>query len=272
MSPRGRSRSRSRTRGQQRTGPLVVLLICCVLVAAFVAVPSMAFSSGTLDRGSTVDIADDSGGILGIDVTSSVNAGTESRLVTVTNRMDQPLTVNVSAAAALSNDQATLAPGGSLTTAATVSCDTAPNDLTFTVQATGDNQFSGTLARSTRVNTAGCSESDVSFGSIEIVDTSSTGGGGKQRAEYSLEYNVSGNTNAFDKIRLELRSTGSVIDTTESESNETTDPVSVTQTGNREGTLYEVTVRLFDENGEIKSERVVVSDTADGGGTIYQDP
>jgi hypothetical protein len=270
MSPRGRSRSRSRTRGQQRTAPLVVLLIICVLVVAFVAVPSMAFSSGALDRSSTVDIADDNDGLLRIDVTSSVNAGAESRLVTVTNRMDQALTVNVSAAAALSNDQATLAPGESLTTAATVSCDTAPNDLTFTVQATGDNQFSGTLARSTRVNTAGCSEADVSFGSIQIVDASSTGGGGKQRAEYSLEYNLSGNTTAFDRVRLELRSTGSLIDTTESVA--TTDSVSVTQSGNRGGTVYEVTVRLFDDNGEIQSDRVVVTDTADGGGTIYQDP
>ena len=269
MSPRRRSRSRSRTREQQWPAPVVALLVCCVLVVAFVIVPSTAFSSGALDRSSAVDIADDSGGLLGIDVTSSVNAGAESRLVTVTNQMDQSLTISVSSAASLSNSRATLAPGESLTTAATVSCDTAPNDLTFTIQAVGNNQFSGTLARSTRVNTAGCSESKVSFGSIEIVDTSSTGGGGKQRAEYSLEYNLSGNTTAFDRVRLELRSTGSIIDTTESVA--TTDSVSVTQSGNRGGTVYEVTVRLFDENGEIKSDRVVVTDTADGGGTIYQD-
>lgn len=271
MSPRRRSRSRSRTRGQQWPALAVALLICCVLVVAFVVAPSMAFSSGSLDRGSTVDIADDSEGLVGIDVASSVNAGTESRLVTVTNRMDQSLTISVSSAASLSNSQATLVPGESLTTAATVSCDAASNDLTFTLQAVGDNHFSGTLTRSTTVDTAACSESKVSFGSIEIVDTSTVGGGGgKQRARYSLAYDIEGNTTAFETVELELRAAGSAIDATES--NVATDTIGVTQTGNRGGTVYEVIVRLFDEDGEVESERIVVTDTADGGGAIYQDP
>jgi hypothetical protein len=248
----------------------VLLVICVVLVVAFVVAPSMAFTSGALDRGSTVDIADDSDGLLGIDVASSVNAGAESRLVTVTNQMDQTLTVTVSAAASLSNDQATLTAGESLTTAATVSCDSPPNDLTFTVQAVGDTQLTGILTRSIPVNTAGCSESKVSFGSIKITDTSSVGGGGKQGAEYTLAYDVEGNRTAIETVNLELRAAGTVVATAESPA--PNDEIAVTQKGNRGGTEYEITVRMFDGNGEIESERVVVTDTADSGGTIYQDP
>jgi asparagine N-glycosylation enzyme membrane subunit Stt3 len=231
----------------------------------------MAFSSGALDRGSAVDIADDSEGLLGIDVADSVNAGAQSRLVIVTNQMDQSLTVDVSSpSASLSNAQKTLDPGESLTTAANVSCESPPNDLAFTVQAVSDAQLTGVLSRSTPVNTAGCSESKVSAGSIEIVDTSSVDGGGKQQAEYSLVYDIEGNKTAFETVSLELRASGSLIDTTESSA--PNDTIAVTQTGNRGGTVYEVTVRVFDGNGEIESERVVVTDSADGGGTIYQDP
>jgi hypothetical protein len=231
----------------------------------------MAFSSGALDRGSAVDIADDSDGLLGVDVANSVNAGAESRLVTVTNQMDQPLTVDLSSpSASLSNAQKTLNPGESLTTAATVSCDSPPNDLTFTIQAVGDTQLSGVLTRSTPVNTAGCSGSEVSFGSIEIVDSSTVSGGGKQQAEYSVVYDIEGNKTAFETVSLELRAGGSIIDTTESSA--PNDTIAVTQKGNRGGTVYEVTVRLFDGNGEIGSERVVVTDTADGNGTLIQDP
>ncbi|MEF8777865.1 MAG: hypothetical protein V5A36_03035, partial [Natronomonas sp.] len=94
--------------------------------------------------------------------------------------------------------------------------------------------------------------------------------GGKQQAEYSLVYDIEGNKTAFETVSLELRTSGSVIDTTESSA--LNDTIAVTQTGNRGGTVYEITVRLFDRNGEIESERIAVTDTADGGGTIYQDP
>lgn len=269
MSPGRRSRSRSRGRRRLPT-PVVALAICGVLVVAFVVAPSVAFSGGALDRGSAVDIADDSGGLIGLDVAASVNAGAESRLVTVTNQLDQSLTVDVTSTAPLSNAGATLAPGESVRTTATVACGSAPNDLAFTVQATGGSRFSGVLTRSASVNTAGCSAGGVSFGSVELVDTSSVGGKGKQQAEYSLTYDVEGDTATLDNVTLELRTGGSLV--TESDSPATSDTITVAQPGNREGTQYELTVRLFDADGEVESERVVVTDTADGGGTVYQDP
>lgn len=269
MSPR--RRSRSRTHGRPWQTLVVLLVICFALVVAFVVAPSVAVSSGYVDRGSTADIAGDGEAFLGVDVAPSVDAGTTGRLVTVTNQLGQPLTIDVSSSASLSNTQATLDPGQSLTTAATVSCDSPPNELTFTIQAAGDTSFSGVLTRSTSVNTADCTASGISFGTTEIVDESTLpgSGAGKPRAEYTLTYEVDGETTQFQNVAFELREAGSdaVIDT--AESGAPTDSITVTEGGNPRGTEYTVTVRLFDTNGEITDERIVVTDTADGGGSIY---
>lgn len=272
MSPR--RRSRSRTQGRPWQTLVVLLVICFVLVVAFVVAPSVAVSSGYLDRGSAADIADDGEAFLGVDVATSVDAGTTGRLVTVTNQLDQPLTIDVSSSASLSNTQATLEPGQSLTTAATVSCNSPPNELTFTIRAVGDTPFNGTLTRTTPVNTADCTASGISFGTTEIVDESTLpgSGAGKPEAVYTLTYEIGGDTTQFQNAALELRKAGSktVIDTAESST--PTDTITVTEGGNPRGVEYDVTVRLFDTNGEIKSERIVVTDTADGGGSIYSSP
>jgi len=78
---RGR-RSRSRSRHGSRGGSWLLLaavaLAVGLLVSGFVAAPSVAFTTGSVDRGTAAPITDDTDGFLGIDVTNSVQAGTES--------------------------------------------------------------------------------------------------------------------------------------------------------------------------------------------------
>ena len=151
-----RSRSRSRNRSNSRALVLVVGLAVGLLVAGFVVGPSAAFTTGSIDRGTAAPVVNDSEGFLGIDMAGSLQAGTEGRLVTVTNNLNRTLTVDVSSSASLSNDQATLGPSESLTTDATVSCEFSPNAVSITVTAVAGSQFSGTASRLTSVDTSGC--------------------------------------------------------------------------------------------------------------------
>ncbi|WP_136716510.1 hypothetical protein [Halorientalis salina] len=175
---RATRRSRSRTNGSGRHWQALLLagLVLVALVGPFAAGPTAAFTSATFDRGSTVGVTDDADGLLGLDVASSVTAGGSSRLVTVTNRLDRTVTVAVSldtTAGSLSNAGATLAPGETLTTSVSVSCDEAPASLPFTVESSAGSQFTGTASRSTTVDTADCSSDSAP---IEFVPGSATPG------------------------------------------------------------------------------------------------
>jgi hypothetical protein len=119
---------------------------------------SEAFTSATTARGSTADVVDDTDGLVGADVADSVTAGTEDRLVTVTNNFRESITVSVTLAGAsgtLSNSEATLAPGASLTTSVRVDCDSPPESVQFTVTARTSGSL-GAVNRSSSVTTSNC--------------------------------------------------------------------------------------------------------------------
>jgi len=154
-----RRRRRSRSRGSGPSLLSAALLLGVALLVVTAGTPAIAFSSASLDRGGTTAVTDDADGLIGLDVAGSVRAGSSSRLVTVTNQQDRTVDVTVvpeNASVTLSNAQATLAPGESLTTSASVSCDAPPNTVSATVTAVAGSQFSGTASRLTSVDTSSC--------------------------------------------------------------------------------------------------------------------
>ena len=178
-------RSRSRTGG--RSGAWLAVVVSAVLLAAivgpFAGGPSDAFTSGTVDRSSTVGVADDADGLVGLDVSSAVTAGSSSRLVTVTNQFGHTVTATVSvqsSVSSLSNAQATLSPGETLTTTVSVACDSAPDSVSFTVTATDSSRVTATASRMTTVDTSDCSTTTepLEFMSGSATTDSSSGPSG----------------------------------------------------------------------------------------------
>ncbi|WP_253737556.1 hypothetical protein [Halohasta salina] len=265
-----RSRSRSRNGGHSRALVLLVGLAVGLLVAGFVVAPSTAFTTGSVDRGTAAPVVNDSEGILGIDVTDGLQAGTEGRLVTVTNNLNRSLSVDVSASASLSNSQATLAPGDSVTTAATVSCESPSSNLEMTITASANGQFSGLATRYTPVDTTDCVDPTLAFGTVEIVDQTTSAQGGK--AEYAVSYSIQNDTGSFDRVSVDFENLDKNDGVATVSSSAQSDTISFTSGGQRFGERFEITVRLFDDTGEVQSERIVITDTADGSGTIYQSP
>ena len=257
-----RSRSRSRGGGTNWTLLVVVGLVAVSLIAGLVITPSVAFTTASVDRGTTAPVADNSEGFLGIDVTDSLQAGKnkEGRLVTVTNNLNRTLSVDVSSSATLSEDQAALGPGESLTTTATVRCESPPDSLDLTITASAGEEFSGIATRSTSVDTSGCEDSTLGFGSVEITDDSVNRRGGK--AEYTVTYTLDGNTSSFDRVSVEFKN----VDRGESDtvtSGAPDDPAEFRSGGQRFGSTYEITVRLIDDAGEVQDKQMI-KDTADG--------
>ena len=267
-----RSRSRSRNgSGSSRWALFVVGAIAVgLLVSGVTVAPSTAFTTASVDRGTAAPIADDADGLLGIDVADSLQAGTEGRLVTVTNRLNRTLTVDVSSSAALSNSQATLGSGDSLTTAATVSCESPPNELSMTISANANGQFSGVATRSAPVDTSDCADSTLAFGTVEIVDQTTSAKGGK--AEYDVVYSIEGETGSFDRVGVDFENLDRSDGVTTRASSAQADTISFRSGGQRIGERFEITVRLFDTTGAVRSERIVVTDVADGSGTSYRTP
>lgn len=107
---------RSRRRGAGRSSQLLYYLTVGGLVLAAVGVlaisitPSLAFSSVGLDRPGNIGVVDDSNGVVGLDVASSVTAGSQDRLVTVTNNLNVEADITVSLD---DSSQGTLYYGGS---------------------------------------------------------------------------------------------------------------------------------------------------------------
>ncbi|MEF8872851.1 MAG: hypothetical protein V5A41_14595 [Haloarculaceae archaeon] len=212
MRPPRRSRSRSRSRSGVWLAVVVGVVLLTAIVSPFAGGPSDAFTSGTLDRSSTVGVADDAGGLVGLDVSSAVAAGSSSRLVTVTNQFDHTVTATVSlqgSAGSLSNEQATLAPGETLTTTVSVACDSTPDTVSFTVTATDSSRVTATATRSTTVDTSDCS---ATTGPLEFVSGSATtdsvsGPGGSSTG--SLEFSMQNTrSTAGTIVGFELREVG----------------------------------------------------------------
>ena len=101
---------RSRSRGYDRRFAVVVA-ISLLAAAAGGAVESGAFSTVDVDRSSSIDVASDPAGVLGVDVANSVAVNSTERLVNVTNRLGRATTVTVELRSA-SADRGDLVVGG----------------------------------------------------------------------------------------------------------------------------------------------------------------
>lgn len=120
------SRSRRRGRGSWLGQSVAVgfVVVAMLLATGFGA---SAFTTGSVDRSSSIDVAGDADGLYGLDTATAVHTNATERLVTVTNRLDRDVTVSVTLDASAADlgdlvvdgtihgDRAsfTLAPGGS---------------------------------------------------------------------------------------------------------------------------------------------------------------
>ncbi len=269
-----RRRRRWQPRGH-RLPWLRVLLVVCVLVSAVGAVsigPSTAFTSATLARGSAAPVTGDATGLLGLDVSPSVSAGTESRLVTVTNRFSKSVTAVVTldgGSGTLSNARGLLAPGASMVTTVTLGCGTPPDSVTFSVATTAKTELRAAAKRSTTVDASGCTRASASFASISVVDQSDQRP--PRKARYTVQYVVDARETTFERVTVEFDNR----DRNEVEMRSSTAPNDVVQFasgGNRKGETYVITIRLFDADGEVGTARIEVTDSADGDGTVYAAP
>ncbi len=157
----GRRRSRRRGDGGGKTWWLVgvTFLVVTGAFGAGLDTGSVAFTSASSERGSSVDVADDSSGLFGLEVAASVEAGTTARLVTVTNRVGQTVDVTVSldgTTGTLSNGQGQLQPGDSRDVLVDVPCGSGLESVTVTVSASADSRFTGSATRSTDVDSSAC--------------------------------------------------------------------------------------------------------------------
>lgn len=85
---------RSRSRGGRSVGTLVTgLVLVLVLTGGWFG--AAAFTTGTAERSTAVDVAGDTAGALGIDRSAAVHTNATEPLVNVTNRLGRPVTVTV---------------------------------------------------------------------------------------------------------------------------------------------------------------------------------
>jgi VCBS repeat-containing protein len=91
----GVSRVPSRGGGRSRGRSVLVLLVVVVALAG-VAVPAASFSTADVPRGTSVSVVGDSNGVVGLDRATSVQAGQDERLVTVTDRFDGTISLSMS--------------------------------------------------------------------------------------------------------------------------------------------------------------------------------
>ena len=180
-------RRRSRSRGSDGRSIWTVLGVVLLLVTAPVGfglnTTTDAFTSLSADRGSSVDVADDTGSIFGLDVAPSVAAGTTDRLVTVTNNAGQTINFTVAAhTGTVSNSQATLQPKESLVVSVDVACSARADSVSFTVEGTAGDRFSGKTTRSTTIDTSNCGA-----GPAPITSGDSSAGGSNGKGSFTLQ-------------------------------------------------------------------------------------
>ena len=117
------------------------------------------------------------------------------------------------------------------------------------------------------VDTSNCADSTLGFGTLDIVDQTTSAKGGK--AEYAVSYSLDGNTTSFDRVSVDFENLDKADGVETRSSSAESGTIGFRSGGQRFGDQFEITVRLFDDTGEIQRERVVVTDTADGSGTVY---
>lgn len=259
-------------RHPRRRGRVAVLVLCVLLAAtATLSTGPDAFTTATADRGTAIPVGDDAAGVLGIDTPASVSAGVATRLVTVTNRFDQPLATTITldtSGGSLENAYATLDPGASLTTTVTVDCASPPAAVSFAVTARAGGQVSTTLSRAVAVRTADCAASGPSFATVHVVDQSTPNRGAK--ATYVVQYAVD-KPETVTEVRVTVVNTDrDEVDTYVRDSS--ADTVAFESGGQRLGEQYVVRIQLFTDEGAVSTARLELTDTADGNGTVYRSP
>lgn len=132
--------------------------------------------------------------------------------------------------------------------------DTSPGEFTSTVESdddaeTNDFTVTATGVRLTDVEIDDDSQSPPPWDIPEI--------------EYHVDYTVTGDTSDYDHVQVSLRNPGAVWNRDQTESTAISDTLTV-QSGHGYGDDVEVVVRVYDSDGEVVSERIVVDDTADG--------
>lgn len=87
--------SRSRRRGGRPWHvTLALALVAVAVLGSFV--PATSFTTGTVDRGSSVDIVADSDAVLALDISTGLQAGSTQLLVNVSNYLGQSVSVTIS--------------------------------------------------------------------------------------------------------------------------------------------------------------------------------
>lgn len=97
------SRRRSRTRSR-RVLPLLVVFLGVILIGGTL-LPAASYSTGAVDRGTSVGVADDPTALLALDTAAGVRIGQTDQLVVVTNNLGSAATVTLT----LGDDSATKA-------------------------------------------------------------------------------------------------------------------------------------------------------------------
>ncbi|QLC34833.1 hypothetical protein EFA46_011255 (plasmid) [Halarchaeum sp. CBA1220] len=164
---RGRRR-RSRSGGWSRTTLVALLALALVGALAYGVAGSGAYTTGALDRGSSVPVASDANGLLALDVADAVTANETSRLVTATNHLGQSVTVTVALRPAAADDADLVVDGATVGDSASVTLAAGANQtvdvavegtasdgssLAFDVDADGTGVTVSAPNRSTTVTT-----------------------------------------------------------------------------------------------------------------------
>lgn len=88
-------RRRSRSRRSRYPLWVAVAVAISILAAAGGGVEAGAFSTAGVDRSSSIDVASDSAGALGVDAAPSVRVNSTEPLVNLSNRLGRTVTVTV---------------------------------------------------------------------------------------------------------------------------------------------------------------------------------
>lgn len=159
--------SRDRTRGGRRASYVAAVVIVALVVVAIGGTGTGAFTTGSVDRGSSIAVATDENGVVALDVNESVPVNSTARLLTVTNNLGLSVDVTVTLHDDVRDDAdlvdgtpvgdsttITLGAGEQRTIEVRVSENaTAGSTLGFDVSATGDTVSVSAPDRSTTLTT-----------------------------------------------------------------------------------------------------------------------
>ncbi|WP_222919564.1 hypothetical protein [Natrinema sp. SYSU A 869] len=221
-----------------------------------------AFSRAGTNRFVSVRTADDSNGLLGLDVTASVQSGMDDqRLVDVTNNADgtiaATLTLSEPSQGSISETDLSLDSGSTRSVHVSVEQDspTGSDALPFEISASNED-VSISVARSVAVNASPAFKQ-------QIRDYTQHG-----NAAFGLSYRVSRLPN-FERVEIEVENVdaGHIGQESyvESDAEQTVSyPPSGGSDGGAGGDTYEFRFRVYDQSGEVTELSTEVRTTANG--------